>query len=157
VYTIHFSVADEAGNMGTATYLVTVPHSQNGDPAVDDGPAYVVNGDGGGLPKMAENQNHAIATNLPEDYVLDQNYPNPFNPQTLITYSLPFDATVSLKVYDGLGREAMELVNTSQPAGIYQAIFNAQSLASGVYYYSIKATDNSGKTFSQTKRMLLTK
>jgi hypothetical protein len=44
VYTITFKVTDSSGNSTTATAKVTVPKSQNGSPAVDDGPQYVVNG-----------------------------------------------------------------------------------------------------------------
>ena len=42
VYTITFQVTDASGNVGTATAKVTVPHSQNGSAAVDDGPNYTV-------------------------------------------------------------------------------------------------------------------
>ncbi len=158
VYTIHFSVNDGNGNTGTATYLVTVPICPV-RPAVDDGPLYSVNGALSKSIALEDEQleGEFVETIPPEAFVLEQNYPNPFNPQTLITYSLPFDATVSLKVYDGLGREVRELVNTSQAAGVYQAIFDGQGLASGVYYYAIKAFDNTGKSFSQMKRMILTK
>ena len=44
VYTITFRVADASGNVGTATAKVTVPRSQSGAPAVDDGPHYTVPG-----------------------------------------------------------------------------------------------------------------
>jgi len=44
VYTITFKVTDASGNVATATARVVVPHSQNGGPAVDSGPHYVVNG-----------------------------------------------------------------------------------------------------------------
>ncbi|HXD30977.1 MAG TPA: HYR domain-containing protein [Pyrinomonadaceae bacterium] len=42
VYTITFQVTDASGNVATATAKVTVPHSQNGAPAVDSGPQYTV-------------------------------------------------------------------------------------------------------------------
>jgi hypothetical protein len=42
VYTITFKVTDASGNVSTATAKVTVPHSQNGSAAVDDGPHYTV-------------------------------------------------------------------------------------------------------------------
>ena len=42
VYTITFKVTDASGNVATATAKVTVPHSQNGAAAVDDGPLYTV-------------------------------------------------------------------------------------------------------------------
>lgn len=44
VYTITFEVKDASGNVSTATAKVTVPHSQNGSPAVDSGPQYTVFG-----------------------------------------------------------------------------------------------------------------
>jgi hypothetical protein len=44
VYTITFAVVDASGNVGTATVKVTVPKTQNGAGAVDDGPKYTVNG-----------------------------------------------------------------------------------------------------------------
>jgi hypothetical protein len=44
VYTITFKVTDGSGNSTTATAKVTVPKSQNGSPAIDDGPQYTVNG-----------------------------------------------------------------------------------------------------------------
>jgi hypothetical protein len=44
VYTITFKVTDASGNVSTATAKVTVPHSQNGSAAVDDGPHYTVLG-----------------------------------------------------------------------------------------------------------------
>jgi hypothetical protein len=44
VYTITFEVTDSSGNATTVTAKVTVPHSQNGAPAVDSGPQYTVMG-----------------------------------------------------------------------------------------------------------------
>jgi hypothetical protein len=44
VYTIHMSLTDLSGNVGTATFQVHVPHDQGGDPAIDDGPVYIVVG-----------------------------------------------------------------------------------------------------------------
>lgn len=85
-----------------------------------------------------------------KDYSLIQNYPNPFNPSTVISFSLPEMTHVSLRVYDILGREVAALVNEVRPTGIHQVTFDAQRLASGVYFYTL----NAGK-YSQTRKMML--
>jgi photosystem II stability/assembly factor-like uncharacterized protein len=87
---------------------------------------------------------------------LNQNFPNPFNPSTSISYNLPFDASVSLKIYDMLGREVKSVVNDRQSAGNYSFRFDASNLASGIYFYVLRATGN-GAEFSKTMRMILTK
>ncbi|MBK6878444.1 MAG: hypothetical protein IPG99_18925 [Ignavibacteria bacterium] len=46
------------------------------------------------------NLSSEVITGVPENFALSQNYPNPFNPSTMINYDLPFDAKVSLIVYD---------------------------------------------------------
>jgi hypothetical protein len=90
-------------------------------------------------------------------FALEQNYPNPFNPTTEIQYTIPVGTsrqagTVSLRVYDMLGREVATLVNETQPAGHYTIQFHAGGLASGVYFYRLKA----GGLVS-TRRFLLLK
>jgi photosystem II stability/assembly factor-like uncharacterized protein len=89
---------------------------------------------------------------LPERFTLDQNYPNPFNPTTRIRYSLPTSAHVSLKVYNIAGQEVATLVNERQATGTHEAIFEADELPGGIYFY--KLTSGS---FGQTKKMLLIK
>ena len=89
---------------------------------------------------------------LPNGFVLYQNYPNPFNPSTLIRYSLPEDAKVTLKVFNILGQEVAELVNQGQSRGNYVALFEANNLASGVYFYRLEA----GR-FREMKKMILMK
>ena len=88
----------------------------------------------------------------PTAIVLDQNYPNPFNPTTTISYHLPADGHVSLKVYNTIGQEVATLVDESVAAGVHQATWNASSVPSGVYIYRL----NTG-SFLETKRMMLVK
>ena len=93
----------------------------------------------------------------PSVYALHQNYPNPFNPVTTLSYDLPEDAMVSIKIYDMMGRVVKNLVSSSQGAGYRSVIWNAtddqgQSVSAGVYIYTIETG-----TFRSTKKMLLLK
>jgi hypothetical protein len=78
---------------------------------------------------------------MPSDYSLEQNYPNPFNPSTVISFSIPKNSKVTLKIYDVLGREVAVLVNEEKPAGFYTVNFNGDQLACGVYIYSIQTNE----------------
>jgi hypothetical protein len=93
----------------------------------------------------------------PAEFALDQNYPNPFNPSTKITFKLAVDSKVSLKVFDLLGQEVMTIINNDLTAGSHQVDFSANNLNSGVYFYKIEATGNDGSSFSDVKKMTLTK
>ena len=86
---------------------------------------------------------------LPAAVGLEQNYPNPFNPSTTIKYALPQSAMVRLSVYDMLGREVSVLVNERRDAGVHEVKFDGSNLASGVYFYRLKAGE-----FVQTKKLL---
>ena len=96
--------------------------------------------------------NPAISNTVPEVYTLSQNYPNPFNPATQIEFSIPKQSQVSLKVYNLLGQEVATLVNGMLPVGHHTATFNASNLASGAYFYTLRAGD-----FVKTEKMLLLK
>ncbi|MFA7420745.1 MAG: CotH kinase family protein [Melioribacteraceae bacterium] len=95
-----------------------------------------------------------IATDSPisTDYKLNQNYPNPFNPQTTISFSVPTSSLVSLIVYDALGRNVATLVDELLAAGNHQFRFNGTELASGVYFYQMRAGN-----FVATKKFILLK
>jgi alpha-tubulin suppressor-like RCC1 family protein len=94
---------------------------------------------------------------LPVGFVLSQNYPNPFNPSTTLQYSIPVRSTVRLSIYTILGQKISEIVNETKDAGSYEQTFNASQLSSGIYFYRIDATStqNAGKTFVETKKMVL--
>lgn len=106
----------------------------------------------------------------PTEFVLEQNYPNPFNPSTKIRYTIPSSdnlllggargGLVTLKVYDVLGNEIETLVNEEKPAGRYEVGFYAEKLASGIYFYQLKAGDpstGSGQGYTAVKKMILLK
>ncbi|HSL90538.1 MAG TPA: T9SS type A sorting domain-containing protein, partial [Ignavibacteriaceae bacterium] len=94
----------------------------------------------------------SIDLNIPNQYALYPNYPNPFNPTTSITYNLPADGHVSLKVFDVLGSEVATLVNDNQISGVYTIPFNGKDISSGVYICKITA-DN----FNSSIKMILMK
>ena len=77
-------------------------------------------------------------TSEPHSFALFQNYPNPFNPSTRISYQLPENSFVTVKVFDALGRELETLVHEQQSAGYHSVQFNAAQLPSGMYFYSLK-------------------
>ncbi len=90
--------------------------------------------------------------NSPNGFTLNQNYPNPFNPTTIISYQIPGDSKVTVKIFDLLGREVMTLVNEIQPAGSHQVRLDASNLPNGLYFYTISA-----KNFKATRKMILLK
>jgi photosystem II stability/assembly factor-like uncharacterized protein len=93
-----------------------------------------------------------VDVNAPNEFSLEQNYPNPFNPATTIKFSIPKEVQVNLVIYDIPGEKVKELKNEVMKTGYYEVNFDASALASGVYFYRIKAGD-----FVQTKKMILLK
>ncbi len=93
-----------------------------------------------------------VEVGTPITFALNQNYPNPFNPATTISYRIPAAAVVSLKIYDISGSEVATLVNARQDAGYYSINFDATNIASGMYFYTIKAGE-----FTSTKKMMFIK
>ncbi len=85
-------------------------------------------------------------------YNLYQNYPNPFNFSTNIRYSIPQSGRVSIKVFDLIGREVVTLLHSYQESGIYDVIFQADGLASGIYFYTLTSGN-----FMDTKKLILLK
>lgn len=88
----------------------------------------------------------------PLQFTLEQNYPNPFNPSTKIKFGLAENTNVKLSVYNILGELVATLVNNQLAAGFYEVEFDAASLPSGMYVYSIETP-----TFKEVKKMMLMK
>ncbi|MGB5874118.1 MAG: T9SS type A sorting domain-containing protein [Bacteroidota bacterium] len=93
-----------------------------------------------------------IPGEVPGVYSLAQNYPNPFNPTTNISYAIPAESFVTLKVFDILGQEVATLVNEFQNPGTYMVDFNAADFANGAYFYRLQAGN-----FTDVKKMVLMK
>ena len=103
-----------------------------------------------------------LAALTPKETFLLPNYPNPFNPETWIPYQLAKPADVTLTIYSSDGKLIRSLILGHQAAGIYQSRSRAaywdgrntqgEKVASGVYFYTLKAGE-----FSATRKMLIRK
>ena len=85
-------------------------------------------------------------------FMLYNNYPNPFNPTTTISFLVGQRSFVTLKIYDALGNEVATLLSDYINEGLYNFEFNANGLASGVYYARVTAGSN-----HKTLKLLLLK
>ncbi|MGB2867952.1 MAG: M4 family metallopeptidase [Bacteroidota bacterium] len=89
---------------------------------------------------------HELSGGVPKEFSLVQNFPNPFNPSTKIQYGLAREEQVVLNVYDALGREVAELVNTRQPSGTYTVDWKGVDnrgtpVSSGTYFYRLQTSE----------------
>jgi hypothetical protein len=141
-------IAGGGGNMNSADYSVS---GTIGQPFVGTGSSannFIMHGFWHNSLLLTDiNEDYNIK---PKEFKLYQNYPNPFNPSTIISWQLPSDSHVLIKVYDILGNEIATLINEEKPAGTYRIKFDASSLSSGVYIYRIQ-TDS----FKEVKKMIL--
>jgi hypothetical protein len=99
----------------------------------------------------------SFETTIPQEFKLHQNYPNPFNPITTLRYDLQEQAQITLTIYDLMGREVTQLINTTQEPGYKSVQWNATDMhgkpvSAGVYLYQIRAGG-----IVQTNKMVLLK
>ncbi len=89
----------------------------------------------------------------PSAFFLYQNYPNPFNPSTTVKFDIQKANDISLKIYDVSGRLVDVIINNEfRHAGSYEVKYNAENLASGVYFIVLK-TNN----YTALKKIVLLK
>ncbi|UCG60384.1 MAG: T9SS type A sorting domain-containing protein [Candidatus Zixiibacteriota bacterium] len=98
---------------------------------------------------------NGIPSAVPATFEVGQNYPNPFNPTTTIQYAIPEQAHVTVEVFNVLGQRVRLLVNKTQAPGVYNVEWNGtdqggHEVATGIYFYSVKAGD-----YSEKKKMVL--
>jgi photosystem II stability/assembly factor-like uncharacterized protein len=103
-------------------------------------------------PVSVMNSAAATGTAAPAAFALLQNNPNPFNPSTTIRFDLASDRDVSLRVYNSLGQVIADLVSGHRPAGSYSVTWDANGVASGVYFYRLEAGN-----FVQTRKLIVLK
>ncbi|MDP1995145.1 MAG: T9SS type A sorting domain-containing protein, partial [Ignavibacteria bacterium] len=101
---------------------------------------------------LSDVEDNSNDENSPKSYSLKQNYPNPFNPNTTISYSIANPGLVTVKIFNILGEEILQLVNEYKNSGSYSVNFDASRLSSGIYFYTM----NSG-SFVSTKKMVVLK
>jgi hypothetical protein len=103
-----------------------------------------------------------VAGQLPTTFELGQNYPNPFNPSTTVRFQLPAASTVTIKVFDVLGREVATLVDGDLSAGFHQIAWHGSDaggsrVSSGMYLVTMTAQPAEGQPFRSVRKMILTK
>ena len=113
---------------------------------------YLLTNDSTFVPNVVGVEEESYSSIKPSSYSLLQNYPNPFNPSTVITFALPEASYVSLSIYNSLGEKVDELVNSEKLAGTHSVKYDASSLSSGIYFYSVTAGN-----FVMMKKMILVK
>ncbi len=91
------------------------------------------------------------------EFQLAQNFPNPVRDRTTIEFILPEQASVTLLVFDYTGRQVARLIQSqTREAGVHQVTFRPEGLASGVYFYQLRASATaSDNSFRRSGKMLL--
>ena len=92
-------------------------------------------------------------SNIQPEFSLHQNYPNPFNPTTTISYWLPVESHVTLKIFSVLGQVVAVPVDYHRNAGYHEEVWDTGNLSSGIYVYQIMSVDRRGSVLSARKRM----
>jgi hypothetical protein len=153
------NAVDQGGGLGGQNPYITrfiQPLAANSWPATYTAPTDLWMKDSpltGEIPPFTTAVDPGTGAEIPMEFALGQNYPNPFNPTTSISYAIPVQANVTLKVFNIVGQEVATLLNNEvQNRGSHIVTFDARSLATGVYFYRLEA----GK-FNEVKKMLLLK
>jgi len=94
---------------------------------------------------------------LPVSYALDAAYPNPFNPTTNLEFRIADAGLVKVTVFDVMGRESATLVNEVLTPGAYKTSWEATGMPSGMYFCRLEAQGSDGKTWTQTRKVILLK
>jgi len=98
-----------------------------------------------------------ISTNFPYSFELFQNYPNPFNPKTTIKFNIPFYSKVKLEIFDVLGRQLETLIDRNLLPAEYSIDFKPGKFSSGIYFYTLTATNSKNLNYKSTKKFIIIK
>lgn len=102
---------------------------------------------------------NTISEAIPDDFYLSNAYPNPFNPSTRINFGLPELSSVKIFISNVNGEIVRTILSdVSLPPGNYSSNFNAENLASGIYFYLFLAqSDVSDQKFRKVGKLMLLK
>ena len=89
-------------------------------------------------------------------FALEQNVPNPFNPTTTIRFTLEKAVHVTISIHDVKGRRITTLIDDVRSAGPHEVLWvganaSGASVSSGVYFYRMRAVNNSLSILSYQK------
>ena len=87
---------------------------------------------------------------LPTEYALSAPWPNPFSDTATLAFELPESERVEIVVYNLLGREVLELLDSDQPAGRHSISLDASRLPTGTYFVRMTAA-----RYSETRSIVL--
>ena len=97
---------------------------------------------------------------IPDQYSLNQNYPNPFKNFTTISFDMPENQKVKIRIFDVRGRIIRTLINEDQSAGFKSILWDGKNedgdeVSAGVYFYQMYAPSSANfKGISKSKRMV---
>jgi hypothetical protein len=144
VYTIHFEVADQYDNVGTASCEIHIP-IMNNHLAINDGVAYTEMGDCDDKSSPFTQESDILSAMI-------NAYPNPFNGLATITFEVPVSGKTTIKVYNSTGNQVATLFEgTAEKGHNYKVEFKAGNLPNGIYFYNMLTPD--GKSI--TKKLVL--
>ncbi|MBN2088151.1 S8 family serine peptidase [candidate division KSB1 bacterium] len=111
----------------------------------------------GAFPKYPEVAVQDIIAPVVTHFELFPNYPNPFNPATTITFQVPLETQVQIRIYNLLGESVCVLTDQMYKTGRYKIAWDGkdkmgQPVSTGLYFYQMKS-----EQFTTTRRLLLLK
>jgi hypothetical protein len=105
--------------------------------------------------RLVETRTIRVAPEAPKELTLRGNYPNPFNPSTKIAYALPQDGNVEIEAFNAIGQRVARIVDDIQQAGYQEALWNAATFPSGVYFYSVTIRTEQTRSVKFGKMLLV--
>lgn len=100
---------------------------------------------------------NSISSQIPKNYQLYQNFPNPFNPKTTIKFDIPVNSYTILTIFDILGRRIKTLIDNNLKPSEYTIDLTSEEFSSGIYFYTLTATNNKNINYKSTRKFIIIK